>query len=88
MEENMEKEPQEEIPEIDRQCKYIWNSIIICKNDYVEIYPRGFRSMVVISGRVKALSDSAIVLETPNNSIAIRYSEIRMIRKLKNPSTT
>ncbi|RLG82033.1 MAG: hypothetical protein DRO40_08590 [Thermoprotei archaeon] len=65
-----------------RRCKWLWNTFPVCVDDYVEIFPRGMRSLISITGRVIGLGDSALVLETDNNNIAIRYSEIRMIRKI------
>lgn len=65
-----------------KRCKWIWNAIPICIDDHIEIFPRGMRSLVSITGRVIGLGDSALVLETDNNNLAIRYSEIRMIRKI------
>lgn len=67
------------------RCKWIWNTLQICLDDIVEIYPRGMKSMIAIQGKVVGLSDSALVISTDKNDMAIRYSEIRMIRKLKLP---
>jgi len=63
-------------------CRSIWGSLKVCIGDIVEIYPRGFTRMVAVRGKVIGLSDSAITLETPENNVAVRYTEIRMIRKL------
>jgi len=68
-----------------QRCKWLWNAFPVCLDDYVEIFPRGMRSLISITGRVIGLGDSALVLETDNNNLAIRYSEIRMIRKIHKP---
>jgi len=73
----------EEAERIGIDCIDMWRGIIICAGDLVTVYPRGGRGIVGITGKVKAVTDSAIVLETDVNDIAIRYSEIKMIRKLK-----
>lgn len=70
-------------PVMARECRWIWNAIKVCIDDEIEIFPRGMRSLVSITGRVIGLGDSALVLKTDNNNIAIRYSEIRMIRKIE-----
>jgi len=54
----------------------------------VEIYPRGLRGLVAIHGKVKVLGDSALIIETETNNLAIRYSEIKMIRVLKKDEKT
>jgi len=55
----------------------------VCIGDFVAVYPRGMRGAVSITGTVKKVTDSALILETDYNDIAIRYSEIKMLRKYK-----
>lgn len=70
-------------PEVIPICRSIWNTIRICENDLVEVYLRGLKAMAGIRGRVKRITDAGIVIEGEENETAIRFSEIRMIRKLK-----
>ncbi len=65
------------------ECRLLFGGYIVCVGDVIEVYPRGLKSFVSITGKVVALLDSAIVLETPYNDMVIRYSEIRAIRKAK-----
>jgi len=65
-----------------KDCELIWGVFKVCVGDTIEIYPRAGRSLMKITGRVKAIGDSALILETDTNNIAIRYSEIKMLRKL------
>jgi hypothetical protein len=64
-------------------CRLLFGGYIVCVGDVIEVYPRGLKSFMSITGKVIALLDSALVLETQYNDIAIRYSEIRAIRKVK-----
>jgi hypothetical protein len=64
-------------------CRVLWGGFLICIGDYVEVYPRGVTRYIGHLGRIVQLTDSAMVLETKNNNLVIRYSEIRMIRKYK-----
>jgi len=65
-----------------KDCELIWGVFKVCVGDIIEIYPRAGRSLMKITGRVKAIGDSALILETDINNMAIRYSEIKMLRKL------
>lgn len=55
----------------------------LCVGDYVEVYPRGLRAMVIIRGRVKRLGPMGLLVSDGTREFAIRLSEIRMIAKLK-----
>jgi len=56
----------------------------VCRGDVVQVFPRS-RSLASIIGKVLSITPSSIVLENEENTIAIRISEIKMIRipKLK-----
>lgn len=54
----------------------------VCIGDYVRVYPRS-RGLAYIDGKVSALTNTAIILENEDNSISIRFSEIKMIQKPK-----
>jgi len=73
----------DEVKTSTKECILLFNAFPVCVGDKVEIYPRGMRTMVRISGVVKRVSDSALVLETEVNDLVIRLSEIKMVRKLK-----
>ncbi len=65
-------------------CIKIWRILPICIGDKVEVYPRGMRSMIMIRGIVRSISESAILIETSTGELlAIRLNEIRMINKIK-----
>ena len=64
-------------------CILVWNSFPVCIGDIVRIYPRLGRSLVSIRGKVVKLSESAITVETENEIISIRFSEIKMISKVR-----
>jgi len=67
-----------------RECSKVFGTVEICVGDTVEIYPRGLKSLVHITGRVEQVGDSALVItSTGENHWVIRYSEIRMIRIVK-----
>ena len=59
-------------------CMNIYG-MFVCKGDVVQIFPRS-RSLASIVGRVVSLTPSSVVLENEENTIAIRISEIKMIR--------
>lgn len=63
------------------KCMHVYG-IEVCKGDYIEVYPRG-RSLAVFRGFVKNVTISSIVLENHENDVAVRLSEIKIIRKLK-----
>lgn len=56
--------------------------IDICVGDYVQIYPRSMK-LVHVSGFVKRITTSTIVLENEENEVAVRLSEIKLLRKPK-----
>jgi len=64
-------------------CIMIWNSFPVCIGDIVRVYPRLGRSLISIRGKVIKLSESAITIETENEIISIRFSEIKMISKVR-----
>jgi len=64
-------------------CIMIWSSFPVCIGDIVRIYPRLGRSLISIRGKVVGLSESALTIETNNEIVSIRYSEIKMISKEK-----
>jgi hypothetical protein len=51
----------------------------VCRGDIVQVFPRS-RSLASIVGRVVSLTPSSVVLENEENTVAIRISEIKMIR--------
>ncbi|WP_042667568.1 hypothetical protein [Desulfurococcus amylolyticus] len=63
------------------ECMSVYG-LYICKGDVVQVFPRS-RSLASVIGRVKALTSSSIVLENDENTVAIRISEIKMIRIAK-----
>lgn len=56
--------------------------INICIGDYVQIYPRSMK-LVHVSGIVTRITTSTIVLENEENEVAVRLSEIKLLRKPK-----
>lgn len=64
-----------------RECTLIWSAFPVCEGDIVTVYPRYGRSLVSITGRVAKVTNSALVIETENEIISIRYSEIKMISR-------
>lgn len=63
------------------QCMNIYG-LRVCVNDFVQVYPRGLR-LSYLQGRITRITYSSLVLENEENTISIRFSEIRMIRKPK-----
>ena len=63
------------------ECAVIYG-IKVCLGEYVRIYPRSIR-LAVIHGIVKGFSSNAIILESEENVISIRLSEIKMLQKPK-----
>jgi hypothetical protein len=63
------------------ECMIIYG-INVCIGDFVQIYPRALR-MSLVQGVVKRITASSIVLENEENDIAVRFSEIKMVRKPK-----
>lgn len=63
------------------ECVDIYG-IDVCIGDYVQVYPRSMR-LVHLSGIVKRITTSTIVIENEENEAAIRLSEIRLLRKPK-----
>lgn len=56
--------------------------LLLCVGDVVEVYPRS-RSLVLFRGRVKKITVSSLLLENDENELAIRFSEIKAIRRIK-----
>ena len=63
------------------ECMGIYG-VEVCVGDFVQIYPRALR-MSLVQGIVKKITASSIVLENEENDIAVRFSEIKMVRKPK-----
>lgn len=63
------------------ECVDIYG-IDVCLGDYVQIYPRSMK-LVHVSGLVKRITTSTIVLENEENEVAVRLSEIKLLRKPK-----
>jgi hypothetical protein len=63
------------------ECMGIYG-VDVCIGDFIQIYPRALR-MSLVQGVVKRITASSIVLENEENDIAVRFSEIKMIRKPK-----
>lgn len=64
-------------------CILIWGSFPVCIGDIVRVYPRLGRSLISVKGKVIGISESALTLETENEIISIRLSEIKMVSKVK-----
>jgi len=65
------------------KCILLFGIMPLCVGDYVRIYPRGMRSMIIITGRITSIGDNAIMIETRSGSLlVIRLSEIRMAEKI------
>jgi len=63
------------------ECMGIYG-VEVCIGDFVQVYPRAIR-LSVVQGVVKRITASSIVLENEENDIAVRFSEIKMVRKPK-----
>jgi len=63
------------------ECAVIYG-VKVCIGEYVRIYPRSIR-LAVIHGIVKGFSSNSIILESEENVISIRLSEIKMLQKPK-----
>jgi hypothetical protein len=61
--------------------------IRVCRGDVVQIFPRA-RGLASFIGRVVEITPASIVLENEDNTIAIRLSEIKMVRKPKDITRT
>jgi len=65
-----------------KDCIELFEVLQICISDKVEITMRNSRSIITYRGVVRALSSSAILLETRNGLVAIRLSEIKSAKKI------
>jgi len=63
------------------ECMGIYG-VDVCIGDFIQVYPRALR-MSLVQGVVKKITASSIVLENEENDIAVRFSEIKMVRKPK-----
>jgi len=63
------------------ECMGIYG-VDVCVGDFIQVYPRTIR-LSMVQGVVKRITASSIVLENEENDIAIRFSEIKMVRKPK-----
>jgi hypothetical protein len=63
------------------ECMGIYG-VDVCIGDFVQVYPRAIR-LSVVQGVVKRITASSIVLENEENDVAVRFSEIKMVRKPK-----
>jgi hypothetical protein len=63
------------------QCMNIYG-LRVCVGDFIQVYPRSLR-LSYIQGRIARITYSSIVLENEENTVSVRFSEIRMIRKPK-----
>lgn len=65
-------------------CIFLFGVLPVCKEDYIKIYPRGMRSLMMITGKVEQIGDNALLVRMKNgNLMVIRLSEIRMVEKIK-----
>jgi hypothetical protein len=63
------------------ECMDVYG-VNVCVGDFVQVYPRTMR-LSMVQGIVKKITSSSIVLENEDNEVAIRYSELKMVRKPK-----
>lgn len=66
-----------------RDCIFLFGVLPVCKEDIIKIYPRGMRSLMMITGKVEQIGDNALLVRMKNgNLMVIRLSEIRMVEKI------
>lgn len=65
-----------------KDCIDLFDVLTVCIGDKVELVVRGQRAIISYRGVVKAISNTAILLEVRGALIAIRLSEIKTARKL------
>ena len=64
-------------------CVDMFDVVTICVGDKAEVTLKGTRSTMSLRGVIVAVSNHALSINSRGTIYAIRYSEIKMIRKLK-----
>ena len=65
-----------------KDCIDLFDVLTVCVNDKVELVIRGQRAMISYRGIIRAISNTAILMEVRGSLIAVRLSEIKTARKL------
>jgi len=66
----------------EKNCIDLFELLTVCEGDKIEVVIRGARSMVTLRGTILAIGNHALVIEARNGQMAIRYSEIKMVKKV------
>jgi len=64
-------------------CTDMFDVVTICVGDKVEVTLKGTRSTMALRGVIVAVSNHALSINSRGTVYGIRYSEIKMVRKLK-----
>ena len=67
----------------EKNCVDMFDILTICEGDKIELVLRGSRGMVSIRGIVLTIGNNAMVVQSRNGKLAIRYSEIKMVKKVE-----
>ena len=67
----------------EKNCIDLFELLTVCEGDKIEVIIRGGRSMITIRGTVISIGNHALVVSARNGQMAIRYSEIKMVKKVE-----
>ena len=68
------------------KCERVLGGMIICKDDYIRVIVRGFRSILQYEGEVIGVDTSFLLLKTTKGTkVGIRLNEIKIIEWVEKP---